>query len=178
MVGERSFPQQNGEHGRDCPNASRGRVEDWLEQARCLYIIISCALWGACRVIYALLGGLQKTWRVVYKIARALWGGVYKIIVVFCGPRADLSATDLAEAPLLGSLSSPGATTKVSSPGATTGHVGRAVGWNPSSTMDLVREIVARDQQRCTIMMMGLPEVGPPHTNPVEVIDAELKRAM
>ena len=44
--------------------------------------------------------------------------------------------------------------------------------------MDLVREIVARDQQRRTIMMMGLPEVGPLHADPVQVIDAELERGM
>jgi hypothetical protein len=44
--------------------------------------------------------------------------------------------------------------------------------------MDLVREIVARDQQRRTIMMMGLPEVGPPRVHPMQEIDSELALGM
>lgn len=85
---------------------------------------------------------------------------------MFFGSRADLSAADVAEVPVLGGSSSLGATTR------------RTAGWNPSSTMDLVREIVARDQQRRTIMMMGLPEVGPPRAYPRQEIDSELTLGM
>ena len=73
------IPQQNGEHGRES-NASHGRVDDVDEQAGCLNIICACALWGARRVICALLGGACKLaptlFRVVNKTARVLCGGV------------------------------------------------------------------------------------------------------
>jgi hypothetical protein len=78
-AGRKCIPQQNGEHGRES-NASHGRVDDVAEQAGCLNIICACALWGARRVICALLGGAYKLVpaliRVVNKTARALWGGV------------------------------------------------------------------------------------------------------